>query len=368
MDDVLARNPRRGVLTAMGVLIVFGLLVHIWGFYFSSVEENSFESYSSIPTAIGDGTPELMQYLWTPYLHSLDNPEFITKEGYNYTLSNETHRWTDPLGKRLLILDVDTRLDDGPGSMMNESFLDSKTMTGRTGGMMNHYLYAMVHGYDYKFVRAPEYPDRHGTWVKVPMIKEALKTHDFVVFLDADAVFMYPEMPLEWLMNLWNITDTTLVAMANDPNSENNRDAKGKVMQNKGFVVAQQSERTQELFDNWDNCPTDVKYKGCKRWAHDWAHEQAAFANHVRYDYNSTDEIGEIPCMDGNGSPYIGDKTCGGVFIRHHWFHKYYPVRNLHKMILDTFVNRIHKQFHLDKAKTFVDASKKTYPLEHVLG
>ena len=49
----------------------------------------------------------------------------------------------------------------------------------------------MIHGYDYQFIRAPDYRNRHGTWVKVPMIKEALKTHETVVFLDADAVFYF---------------------------------------------------------------------------------------------------------------------------------------------------------------------------------
>jgi len=75
----------------------------------------------------------------------------------------------------------------------------------------------MIHGYDYKFIRAPDYPDRWGTWVKVPMMKQALKTHDFIVFMDSDVMFHYPHIPLEWLLNYWNITAETLVAMSIDP-------------------------------------------------------------------------------------------------------------------------------------------------------
>ncbi|KAF0643854.1 hypothetical protein FPSE5266_07137 [Fusarium pseudograminearum] len=148
----------------------------------------------------------------------------------------------------------------------------------------------MIHGYDYQFIRAPDYYKRHGTWVKVPMIKQALGTYETVVFLDADAVFVYPEIPFEWLMSLWNITDETLVAMSNDPDSPRNRDGKGLVMMNTGFIIARQSTRTLSLFHDWNQCPTETKYEGCKRWMKDWAHEQAAFSNHVRYDYSTDDQ------------------------------------------------------------------------------
>ncbi|KAI8682251.1 hypothetical protein NCS55_00480400 [Fusarium keratoplasticum] len=358
----------QGALLAMFTLLILGLVVHIWEFYFSPANNLSFHTSFSppLPARLAEHTPQLMHDLWTPFIHDINTTHFLTKEGYHYNIPHGTHHWQEPSGKKLLILDVDTRLDTGPGAMMNESSLNSNEMTGRTAGMMNHYLYAMIHGYNYRFIRAPPYPNRHGTWVKVPMIKEALKTHEIVVFLDADAIFMYPEMPFEWLMSLWNVTDNTLVAMASDPNSPRNRDANGRVMHNTGFIIAQQSNRTQELFHNWEQCPTDKKYKGCKRWAKDWAHEQAAFSNYVRYDYNSTEEVVMIPCMDGNGAPYIGDKTCGGVFVRHHWFHKDYPAKDLLRLMQDAFVSWLHAGFHHDKQDNFIDAGRFTYPLRHL--
>ncbi|KAG5657640.1 hypothetical protein KAF25_007673 [Fusarium avenaceum] len=365
---LLRANRRRGVLIAMGILVTFGLLLHSWLFYFPSVTDLSFRTSLStpLPVALAENTPDLMHYLWEPFLHNLNATHFISKEGYKYSIDKGNHRWSKPLKKKLLILDVDTRLDTGAGAMMDRSPMNTSAMTGRTAGMMNHYLYAMIHGYDYRFVRAPNYRHRHGTWVKVPMIKEALKTHETVVFLDADAVFMYPEMPFEWLMNLWNITDKTLLAMSNDPDSPRNRDDKGKVMMNTGFIVARQSNRTQDLFHDWNQCPSEAKYKGCRRWAKDWAHEQAAFSNYVRYDYNSTDDVRVIPCMDGNGAPYIGDKSCGGVFIRHHWFHKDYPVNDLRESILDTFMKRIHAGFHHAQQQNFIDASHYTHPMSNL--
>ncbi|EWY80858.1 hypothetical protein FOYG_16775 [Fusarium oxysporum NRRL 32931] len=365
---LLVNNRCRGVLLGMGIQLIFGFAAHYWLFYFPSTSDLAFRSSlsSPFPTNLAGNTPQLMHHLWKPFIHELNATNFVSNEGYEYKIGKGNHRWLKPMKKKLLILDVDTRLDTGDDSMMNPKGLKADKMSGRTAGMMSHYLYAMIHGYDYKFIRAPDYRNRHGTWVKVPMVKEALKAHETVVFLDADAIFMYPEMPFEWLMSLWNITDKTLVAMSNDPDYPRNRDDKGKVMMNTGFIVARQSNRTQELFHDWNQCPTEKKYKGCERWAKDWAHEQAAFANFVRYDYNRPDDVRVIPCMDGNGAPYIGDKTCGGVFVRHHWFHKDYPANDLHTLILDTFVKRIHVGLHHMKSENYVNATHYTHPLNNI--
>ncbi|KPM41467.1 hypothetical protein AK830_g5079 [Neonectria ditissima] len=363
------QNQRKWALSAVGAFLTFGLVFYAHNLYTTMEKPLPHRIYTETmqPDKIPADLPGLVAQLWKPSLHSLNDTHFVSDEGYEYDIPENAHRWTKPLGKKLLILDVDTRLDLGPGALLNEDPLRQNNVTARTGGWLDHYLYAMIHGYDYRLVRAPEYPDRHGTWVKVPVIKEALKTHETVVFLDADAVFMYPHMPFEWLMSLWNITPSTLVAMAEDPNSKGNRDANGWVMWNTGFIVARQSNRTQELFDTWDKCPSGERYPDCRRWAKDWAHEQAAFSNHVRYDYkDSEDDLRVIPCMDGNGAPYIGDKKCGGVFVRHHWFHKDWPIRNLRESILDLFVRRLHGHFHAKKQDYFIDAYDKNYPLEDV--
>lgn len=85
----------------------------------------------------------LMHALWEPLLHDLNDTKFVSNEGYKYEIAKGNHRWNQPLGKKLLILDVDTRVDEGAGAMMNKSRLNPKEMVGRTGGMMNHYLYGM---------------------------------------------------------------------------------------------------------------------------------------------------------------------------------------------------------------------------------
>lgn len=67
---------------------------------------------------------------------------FMTVEGYNYTIRNGSNRWTEPLGQRLLILDADSRVSEKEiDSMLTPSPLNDDIMSGRTAGMLNHFLY-----------------------------------------------------------------------------------------------------------------------------------------------------------------------------------------------------------------------------------
>lgn len=85
-----------------------------------------------------------MHHLWKPFLHDINATHFLTKEGYYYETPKDAHRWSQPLRKKLLILDIDTRPDTGPGGMMNQLTLISKEITERTAGMMNYYLYGIT--------------------------------------------------------------------------------------------------------------------------------------------------------------------------------------------------------------------------------
>ncbi|KAM0327044.1 hypothetical protein ACHAQA_006167 [Verticillium albo-atrum] len=328
-------NRQRTLVISVGtIFIVISLLLvshNSAPWLIDHIYTRVYSEYSSPLPAVEDFS-QLVSALWKPYTHPLANLTYTTDSGKYYEVPEGSQLWQEPLGKDVLILDVDTRVDNHARAMGPSIFLDDN-MTARAAGMLNHYIYALIHGYDYKFIKAPKYPNRHQTWVKVPMIKEALKTHKFVVFLDADAIFAQPQVPIEFLFSLWNVTDSTLVAMAEDPNSPRNRDEKGWVLWNTGFVVAQQSERTQEMFQVWDDCPTGVQFPGCEKWAKEWAHEQAAFGNYVRYAYNTTDDLRVISCGDGNGAPYLGDKLCLGNFVSHYWGHKGNTISNLHSMV-----------------------------------
>lgn len=99
----------------------------------------------------GDGTPAvptdmsyLTKHLWTPYLHNLNSNSFVADNGEKYEIPSGAHRWTKPLGKKLIILDVDSRPNTNTGEMLNSEKPDLLKITGRTAGFMNHYLYGMV--------------------------------------------------------------------------------------------------------------------------------------------------------------------------------------------------------------------------------
>jgi hypothetical protein len=248
--------------------------------------------------------------------------------------------------------------------MLSES-IQYETMTPHTAGMLNHYLYAMVHGYDYKFVRSPSYTDRHQTWVKVPMIREALKTYDYVVFVDADAVFPHTHLPLEWLFNYWNVTEETLVAMALDPNADFNKDERGNINLNTGFIIAQASPRTTEMFNVWEDCVTDRKFDKCSKWRYEWSHEQAAFSNFMRYEYQRGSEVIELSCTEANGYPQkAAESGCHGEFVRHFWLGKEFAVDALRDTVSRYMALRLHDTFHENINVAMVNATNTTLPLK----
>ncbi|KAM0269832.1 hypothetical protein ACHAQH_009642 [Verticillium albo-atrum] len=305
----------------------------------SGMSSGWYSEYSS-PLPAAEDFAHTVAELWKPYIHSLHNSSYTTKSGSVYNIDPSNRQWDQSLGKDVLILDVDTRFDN-PGHV---SVLDKKNLNARRAGRLNHYIYALIHGYDYRFMHAPKYWYRHQTWVKVPMMKEALKKYKFVVFLDADAIFTEPQLPLEWLMSLWNIHDETLLAMAEDLDVGSNYDKKGWLLWNTGFVIAQQSERTQKLFKSWIDCPSDAEYPGCSHWSYHWAHEQAAFGNYLRYDYNTSDQLRMLPCMHANGSPYIPENnTCGGVFVSHLWSEKWRAIEDLREMVTTGLMRKLNE-------------------------
>ena len=303
----------------------------------------------------------IIKALYGPILHPVDAANFTDEDGDIYHLHGEA-KFKKKLGKKVLILDIDSRPLTGDGQLMNTE-LKWNGMRPLSAGMLSHYMFgkttlvighrgpdtwfrgradsltAQIHGYDYKFIRAPDYADRWGTWVKVPMMKEALKTHEYIVFMDSDVMFHYPHLPLEWLLNYWNMTDDTLAMMSIDPNEPQNYDEKGNRYLNTGFVIARQSKRTQEMYKAWAECPSEKRYPGCARWKVDWAHEQAAFGNYLRYDFDRPDDIRVLPCVEANGAPEAANRGgCKGVFVRHFWVDKGLVAKNLADSVMQYFL------------------------------
>lgn len=89
--------------------------------------------------------PMLLAELWKPLVHPLTEKVFITDKGERFEIPADQIRWKNPLGKRVVIIDTDTRLDDKKeNTMLHDCPLDFPSLPGRTGGHLNHYIYGMT--------------------------------------------------------------------------------------------------------------------------------------------------------------------------------------------------------------------------------
>ncbi|KAH8721529.1 hypothetical protein GQ44DRAFT_623042 [Phaeosphaeriaceae sp. PMI808] len=282
-----------------------------------------------------------IQALWAPIKLPITAMTYTDSDGKKFNVTSSPS-WMKPMGKDILIMDIDTRQPTGYNQILNKTKMnweklgDGTFMDDNIGltseAIFNHYLYSQIHGYDYVFFQAKEIGYQHHTWVKVHAIPEVLKNYKFVVFLDADVVVNHMEVPLEWLFNRWKITPSTSIALPQDVTREgcNTCDSKGNVMLNSGAIIAQNIPHTHKIFDAWKSCTNETLYKGCNEWAWSWAHEQRALSEYLRYDenMNPNQNILPLPCDDSNGYPEKNavkpdDMTfysdCQGNFFQHHW-------------------------------------------------
>lgn len=86
--------------------------------------------------------PALLAQLWKPKCHPLENPVFITNEGVRFEIPPTQQIWKKPLGNKVVVIDVDTRVsEENENTLLNPNPFDFSKLGGRTGGHLNHYLY-----------------------------------------------------------------------------------------------------------------------------------------------------------------------------------------------------------------------------------
>jgi hypothetical protein len=270
--------------------------------------------------------------------------------------------WSERLHNEILIVDIDTRVPEGANELWNQSRMNWETLSEGDGGMisasqMNHFLYAQIHGYDYKFFNARELVGLHNTWVKPHVLLDLLPGYKFVVFIDADATWQHLEVPLEWMFNRWGITPETSIAMPLDVRM--GEATPEKLEANTGLIVAQALNYTYELLTAWKDCPDELRYPGCGRWREEWAHEQRAFSQYIRHDFNpNKTNIIEIPCDDAMGFPGIADSgfiadNCTGQFVRHHTIAKGMTKRSTEVAMLQSMTDLLRKEL-MENSETYL--------------
>lgn len=292
---------------------------------------------------------EIVRLLYSPLRIAPNEPQFsFLDDGTNLSSLSlpENPRYTKKLGRDVLILDLETRPLKSTEDF-EQGVYDWRKLNHVSGGVFNHYTYALIHGYDYKFIHAHEFKDRHATWIKPSALANHIKDYKFIVFLDADATFRFMHLPIEWMLNYWKIEPKHSITMALDPWDPNepqyNSDRFNRTYTNTGFMVVQNNPNTMELLRDWHECPDDTRYKGCSEWKQPKFHEQSAFGEYVRYDYE--DYIKELPCAEANGYPGVQISNCQGKFIRHYWFEKHLIKKDFRENMMNAITLPIQRIF-----------------------
>jgi hypothetical protein len=290
---------------------------------------------------------EVIRMLYAPLKIAPDAPS-IDDGTENHTRLElpPNPRYTKKLGRKMLVLDMDTRPLKSTEAWEKGEY-EWRTINHVSAGVFNHYAYAQVHGYDYKFIHAQNFNDRHATWIKPSVLANLIKNYDFIVFLDADATFRWMHLPIEWLLNYWNIEKQHAITMALDPwdpaSPQFNSDRFNRTYTNTGFMVVQNTENVMDILKAWHECPDDTRYKGCSEWKQPKFHEQSAFGEYIRYDFE--EYIKELPCAEANGFPGVEIAHCQGKFIRHYWFEKSLVKMDFRDNMMQAFTYPIQKLF-----------------------
>ncbi|KAH7306027.1 hypothetical protein B0I35DRAFT_471536 [Stachybotrys elegans] len=283
-----------------------------------------------------------------------DSKKYRAWDAFEYALHAKPH-WTKPLREKLCIIDLDNRPWSEPGELWGPkpmSWDQSKPVHGLSLGVLNHWVYAKIHGYKYYFIDFEEYNDRRASWKKPTIMAKILEQHDVCLFLDSDAIFHHLDLPFEWLMNYWDVhADNNSLALAFDPEADNNKDEFGTVYLNTGFIIAQNNEKTFEIMREWNDCAEEGgTHPDCVNFRLNRPGkptDQGGFGTYIRYDY--PDDIKSLPCDEANGFPE-SNSGCNGLFIRHLWTGKKNWIKSvISQQMPGGFLEMLHTQYLKEK-------------------
>jgi hypothetical protein len=154
-------------------------------------------------------------------------------------------------------------------------------------------------------------------------------------------------VPIEWMLNYWDIKPQHAITMAKDPwdpkEPQYNSDRFNRTYTNTGFMVVQNTENTMPILKAWHECPDDRRYANCSQWKQPKFHEQSAFGEYIRYDYD--DYVKELDCGQANGFPGVEISNCQGKFIRHYWFEKHLVKVDFRENMMNAITMPIQKLF-----------------------
>jgi hypothetical protein len=156
--------------------------------------------------------------------------------------------------------------------------------------------WAAAHGYEYIFWQNASviYPPY---WLKVKLLRDALATHDYVIWFDTDAVPACMQYSLADLTRLWGVNRTMLLAP--DPPMWGARFMAG-------VFVIRRTEVSLNMVDfwfsrynrsHWTLRESDLglpQWTTPMQWAHSDAYEQGAFVNHILTNGSYASALGVV--------------------------------------------------------------------------
>jgi len=136
--------------------------------------------------------------------------------------------------------------------------------------------YCERHGHDYRVLDDAPRSDRHICWHKIPMMLKELHDCEYLLFLDADAVFYSHELTLE--EELLPLLDNRSVLMAQDCGNESLRWTPG--YPNSGVILVKNDGVARQFLTDWNR---SSELDADARW--NWPLEQLALWHLVLPDY-----------------------------------------------------------------------------------
>lgn len=120
----------------------------------------------------------------------------------------------------------------------------------------NHLEYANLHGYSYlkQIVKDSDYSNWHPTWIKIDVLLKTLPLFDYVVWIDADAVFVNKEINIESFID--NNIDLVIPKLEIDKST-------GNVWTNTttGFMIWKNSEWSVSMLNRLWSQPGDYRFE-----------------------------------------------------------------------------------------------------------
>lgn len=79
--------------------------------------------------------------LITPLIHPVTAESFTSRTGKVYELPSKSPRFTHSLGRKILILDVENRVLNNSGGLLDKEKPSTDEFSGLTFGRLNHYIF-----------------------------------------------------------------------------------------------------------------------------------------------------------------------------------------------------------------------------------